>query len=77
MWDSAVIPFVVVGVACVAGLSAIYWHHVRPPACRHCRTRLTELRANVISVSPPVVEALYRCPACGGTCAQRVVDSWD
>ena len=77
MSDSTVIPFLVVAVACLAGLVAVYWHHVRPPACRHCRTRLTELRTTVLSVSPPVVEALYRCPACGGTCAQRVIDGWD
>jgi hypothetical protein len=77
MLDADVIPFLVVAVACVAGLSAVYWHHVRPPACGRCRTRLTELQTTVLSVSPPVVEALYRCPACGGTCAHRVIDSWD
>ena len=66
-----------VALVCVVGLSSMYWHHVRPPACPHCGVRLFEDTSTVVTDTPPVIETVYRCPRCAWARAQRSVGAWD
>jgi DNA-directed RNA polymerase subunit RPC12/RpoP len=45
----------------------------RPPRCRECGVRATDVEEYELSAAPRVLAVAYRCPRCGGLVARRPV----
>ena len=56
------------------GVMAVVLLATRPPKCRPCGVRATEVEEYELSACPRVLAVAYRCPSCGALIARRTLD---